>query len=117
MKSSGNVQWGPAGKLAVDFYQNAGTPTGWAMLTPSTQALFGDQAAFASYWAQNKPVSYGGANVYKRKNNPDGSVDVQITVVPDGGAQMQKVVQVIAADDGTLLINSDPRLGSGAPAQ
>nr|WP_208865303.1 serine/threonine-protein kinase [Amycolatopsis rubida] len=117
VKSSGNVQWGPAGQLAVTFYQNAGSPTAWAMLTPSAQAAFGDQTAFASYWDQNKLAGYKGASVYKRQNNPDGSADVQITLTPEGGAPMQKVVQVIAGDNGTLMINSDPRLGSGAPAQ
>lgn len=87
------------------------------MLTPSAQAAFGDQAAFASYWAQNKLNTYRTASVYKRQNNPDGSADVQITLIPENGAQTQKVVQVIATEDGTLMINSDPRLGSDAPAQ
>ncbi|WP_406643103.1 protein kinase domain-containing protein [Amycolatopsis sp. WGS_07] len=117
VKSNGNVEWGPAGQLAVKFFQNAGSPTAWAMLTPSAQAAFGDQAAFASYWDQNKLSGYKGANVYKHQNNPDGSADVQITLTPEGGEPTQKIVQVIAGPDGTLLINSDPRLGSGAPAQ
>ena len=117
VKSSGNVEWGPAGQLAVNFYQNAGSPSAWAMLTPSAQAAFGDQAAFASYWDQNKLSGYKNASVYKRQNNPDGSADVQITLTPEGGASMQKVVQVIAGPDGTLMINSDPRLGGGTPAQ
>lgn len=117
VKSSGNVEWGPAGTLAVNFYKDAGSPTAWAMLTPSAQAAFGDQAAFASYWDQNKPTSYRGANVYKHQNNPDGSADVQITLTMQGGSSMQKVVQVIAGPDGTLMINSDPRIGSGTPAQ
>ncbi|MFB9923819.1 serine/threonine-protein kinase [Amycolatopsis halotolerans] len=117
VKSSGTVQWGPAGTQVVNFYQNAGSSTAWAMLSPSAQAAFGDQTAFAAYWDQNKLSGYKGANVYKRQNNPDGSADVQITLTPEGGAPMQKVVQVIAGQDGTLMINSDPRLGGGAPAQ
>lgn len=117
VKSSGNVEWGPAGQLAVNFYKDAGSPTAWAMLTPSVQATLGDQAAFASYWAQNKPTSYRGANVYKHQNNPDGSADVQITLTMQDGSSMQKVVQVIATEDGTLMINSDPRLGGSTPAQ
>ncbi|WP_409187050.1 serine/threonine-protein kinase [Amycolatopsis sp. VS8301801F10] len=117
VKSSGNVQWGPAGDRVVDFYSSAGSPGAWAMLTPSAQAAFGDEASFASYWAQNGLSSYKGASVYKRQNNADGSVDVQITLTPKGGAPTPKVVQVIAAEDGTLMINSDPRLGGGTPAQ
>ncbi|ATY10962.1 serine/threonine protein kinase [Amycolatopsis sp. AA4] len=117
VKSSGTVQWRPAGDQVVAFYGDAGSPSTWAMLTPAAQAAFGDQTAFAAYWKENKPASFRNANVYKRQNNPDGSADVQITLFSNSGAQTLKVVQVVAGPDGTLMINSDPRVETGAPAQ
>ncbi len=118
-KSTGKVDWGAAGQRVVAFYEAVGSnPAGaWAMLSPSAQAGFGSQDAFAAYWAQNKLGSYKGASAYKHANNEDGSVDIQISLTPEGGSAAPKVVQVITGSDGTLQLNSDPRLGSGAPAQ
>ncbi|MDT8914074.1 serine/threonine-protein kinase [Amycolatopsis sp. PS_44_ISF1] len=115
--SNGNVAWQPAGGRVVEFYSAAGSnpAAAWAMLTPGVQANYGDVGAFTAYWGQHKPESYKGASAYKRANNPDGSVDIQISLTVDG-TNMQQIVRVLAAQDGTLLLSSDPRPGS-SPGQ
>jgi eukaryotic-like serine/threonine-protein kinase len=115
--SNGNVQWQPAGARVVDFYSTVGSnpAAAWAMLTPTAQAAYGDVGNFTAYWSQHQLSGYKGASAYKG-NNPDGSVNIRINLFTDSGTT-QQVVQVLAAQDGTLMLNSDPRPGAIAPNQ
>ncbi|HWD06740.1 MAG TPA: protein kinase [Amycolatopsis sp.] len=108
--SNGSVQWGPAGNRLVEFYSTVSDnpAAAWAMLTPAAQAPYGSLDGFTSFWATQKIGGYKDANAYKHQNNADGSVDMQINLTVNG-ATAPKVVQVIAAQDGTLLLNTDPR--------
>ncbi|PXY28196.1 serine/threonine-protein kinase [Prauserella muralis] len=104
--SGGPVAWGAAGQTIETFYSN---PAGsWNLLTPAAKAAYdNDQSEFAEYWQENQPTSFGGIEAYKRKNNPDGSVDMRLTVDIGDGAQ-QMTLRVIDSG-GRLLIDGDTR--------
>ncbi len=110
--SGGKIGFQPAGQRVVDFYSSAGTPEGWAMLTPDAQAVYGDQGKYQEYWATNSLSSYKGASANKG-NNPDGSVDITINLTFKGGATEQKTVRVIDGGGGQLLIAGDTRSAQG----
>ncbi|GLY42200.1 serine/threonine protein kinase [Amycolatopsis sp. NBRC 101858] len=111
VSSNGKVEWQPAGQKVIDFYQNVGNPAAaWALLTPDAQALYGDQSQFATYWAQHPMNGYGGANAYKRANEPDGSVDIQITLKFKDGSNQQVIVRVVDSGGGDLKITGESRL-------
>ncbi|WP_209671387.1 serine/threonine-protein kinase [Amycolatopsis magusensis] len=108
--SSGKVEWGPAGQQVIAFYNlPGGAAASWAMLTPAGQADYGSAAAFEQYWSQFKSVGSKGATAYKRENNPDGSVDIKVTVSHSGGS-VEKIVRVIAVG-GQLLLDTNTKLG------
>ncbi|MEW2507377.1 MULTISPECIES: serine/threonine-protein kinase [unclassified Amycolatopsis] len=113
--SNGNVQWQPAGNAVVQFYTAVGDNPGaaWGMLTSAAQAPYGSVDAFTSYWSQHSLKRFGGASAYLKRNNPDGSVDIQISLTTDGGT-VSKVVQVIAVQGGGLMLNGDTRPDGGA---
>ncbi|MEV6904348.1 serine/threonine-protein kinase [Amycolatopsis sp. NPDC051372] len=113
--SNGNVQWQPAGNAVVQFYGAVGDnpAAAWAMLTPAAQAPYGSLDAFTSYWSQHVLKKYKGASAYLGRNNPDGSVDIQINLTTDSGTA-PKVVQVIAVQGGALMLNGDTRPDGGA---
>ncbi|SEF34811.1 Serine/threonine protein kinase [Amycolatopsis pretoriensis] len=109
--SNGKVEWGPAGNKVIDFYKSVGNPAAaWALLTPDAQAVYGSQDQFASYWEQHPLSSYGGASAYKRANEQDGSVVIQINLVLKGGGSVQNTVRVLDAGGGQLMIAGETRL-------
>lgn len=110
--SGGKIGYQQAGQRVVDFYGNAGTPAGWAMLTPDAQAVYGDQAAYQAYWAANALSSYKGASANKG-NNPDGSVDITINLTFKTGNNEQKTVRVIDSG-GQLMLSGDTRSAQGS---
>ncbi|OLZ48291.1 serine/threonine protein kinase [Amycolatopsis coloradensis] len=110
--NGGKIEYRPAGERVVDFYSNAGSPTGWAMLTPDAQAAYGDQAKYQEYWATHQLSSYKGANATKG-NNPDGSVDITINLTFKSGGSEAKTVRVIDGGGGQLLIAGDTRSAQG----
>ncbi len=109
--SGGKIGYQPAGQRVVDFYSSAGSPQGWAMLTPDAQAVYGDQGKYQDYWAANQLSSYKGANALKG-NNPDGSVDITINLTFKSGNSEPKTVRVIDGG-GQLLIAGDTRSAQG----
>ncbi|GAA4527101.1 serine/threonine-protein kinase [Amycolatopsis samaneae] len=109
--SNGVVQWGPAGTKVIDFYNaalrgDAGTAQG--MLTPQAQAFYG-ASGLPGYWSQHELKDIGRAEVYKRANNDDGSVDVQVGLTFKDGHTEQKILRVIDAGSGRLLLDGDTR--------
>ncbi|SFB45225.1 Serine/threonine protein kinase [Amycolatopsis marina] len=103
------VKWGPAGNVAVDFYNGLDNPAAaWNLLSPGVQQSFGSQESFADYWDDYEVVAAQGATAYKHANNEDGSVDIRINVEFEDAGQQQKTVRVIDSG-GKLLIDSDPR--------
>jgi hypothetical protein len=114
--SNGKVEWQPAGKQVIAFYSkvNSDPASAWAMLTADAQAVYGDQGAFQTFWSQHPLSGYGGANAYKRANNDDGSVDIQITLEHKGGSPETKTVRVIDSGGGNLQISGDTRSNQSA---
>ncbi|HEY3470045.1 MAG TPA: protein kinase [Amycolatopsis sp.] len=111
VSSNGKVEWGPAGNKVIDFYKSVGNSgTAWALLTPDAQAVYGDEDQFAQYWASHPLSSYGGASAYKRSNEPDGSVEIQVTLTFKGGGSVQNKVRVLDAGGGNLMLAGDTRI-------
>ncbi|WP_410579302.1 protein kinase domain-containing protein [Amycolatopsis sp. lyj-108] len=110
--SGGKIGYQPAGQRVVDFYSSAGSPEGWAMLTPDAQAVYGDQAKYQEFWATNQLSSYKGASANKG-NNADGSVDITINLTFKSGGSEAKTVRVIDGGGGQLLIAGDTRSAQG----
>ncbi|EME53975.1 serine/threonine-protein kinase [Amycolatopsis decaplanina] len=109
--SGSKIGYQQAGQRVVDFYSSAGSPEGWAMLTPDAQAVYGDQSKYQEYWAANQLSSYKGANANKG-NNADGSVDITINLTFKSGGSEPKTVRVVDAG-GQLLIAGDTRSSQG----
>lgn len=104
--TASRVEFRPAGERVVDFYSfPSGAAASWNMLTPAAQRIFGDEQAFTDYWSQFGSVySNSAVGAY----NEDGSANISITVVHDGGST-QKTLRVVDAG-GQLLIDADPRI-------
>ncbi|MBB4684731.1 serine/threonine protein kinase [Amycolatopsis jiangsuensis] len=111
--SNGEVEWQPAGKQVIAFYGKVNSdPVGaWAMLAPDAQAVYGNQETFQAFWSQHPLSGYGGANAYKRANNDDGSVDIQIILHFKDIADEIKTLRVLDSSDGNLKISGDTRSG------
>ena len=104
--SSGTVDWGSAGQLIVDFYNN---PSGsWSLLTPAAQAAYGSQEEFQEYWNSRIIESFANINAATGANNEDGSVDMRLGSITVGGTSKPMVLRVVA-HNGRLLIDSDTR--------
>jgi hypothetical protein len=108
--SEGPIEWSDAGQLVIDYYNGLDDPSSaWQLLSPSARESFADEAGFRSYWSQYSSVSARDANGVK--DNPDGSVNVPVTVTytTGSGTQVERRQVRVARVDGQLLISSDPR--------
>jgi len=81
--SAGTADIGPAAQLVVDFYSN---PAGsWSLLTPAAQKLYGNESAFKQYWGSRTIDTFADIDAPSRKNNSDGSVDMQLASLTVNG--------------------------------
>lgn len=104
------IGWSDAGQLVIDYYNGLDNPSSaWRLLSPTAQAVFGNESDFRSHWSQYSSVS--ARNAFGVTDNPDGSVKVPVDVTYHtvGGAQVVKRVLRVTRLDGRLLIDSDPR--------
>lgn len=104
------IGWSDAGQLVIDYYNGLNNaPSAWQLLSPTAQAVFGNESDFQSHWSQYSSVS--ARNAFGVTDNPDGSVrvPVEVTYNTGGGAQVAKRVLRVIRLDGHLLIDSDPR--------
>ncbi|WP_052309201.1 serine/threonine-protein kinase [Saccharomonospora cyanea] len=106
-QSEGTVDWGRAGDMLMTYYYHNGPKNSWDKLTPGAQALFENQDAYEEYWERYERNGAWGAWAYLKRNNEDGSVNMEIQV--DFGNGRQKVYVRVVQADGELLIDSDPR--------
>ncbi|RBM11687.1 serine/threonine protein kinase [Prauserella sp. PE36] len=104
--SGSQVDWKLAGGVVEAFYTN---PAGsWSRLSPAGKAAYdNDPEEFAEYWEDHTVRSFRGISAYKRENNPDGSVDMQLTV--DIGDGPQVMTMRVIDSGGTLLIDGNTR--------
>nr|WP_167176099.1 serine/threonine-protein kinase [Saccharomonospora amisosensis] len=103
--SDSAVDWGVAGQRVIDFYDDP--EKNWDMLTPASQALFGDKKAYKDYWDDHEIRNLQSAVAYKRANNPDGSVDISVNV--DFGSGLRPMYLTVLDSGGKLLLDGDPR--------
>jgi eukaryotic-like serine/threonine-protein kinase len=104
------IGWSDAGQLVIDYYNGLSNPSSaWQLLSPTAQAVFGDESGFRSHWSQYSSVS--ARNAFGVTDNPDGSVrvPVDVTYQTGGSAQVVKRALRVARLGGRLLIDSDPR--------
>jgi eukaryotic-like serine/threonine-protein kinase len=104
------IGWSDAGQLVIDYYNGLDNPSSaWRLLSPTAQAVFGNEADFRSHWSQYSSVS--ARNAFGVTDNPDGSVRVPVDVTYHTGDSAQVVKRVLRVTrlDGHLLIDSDPR--------
>lgn len=104
--SDSPVDWGAAGQRVIDYFFDD-PEKNWGMLTPATQALFGDEKAYEEYWDDREVKNAQTAEAYKGKNNPDGSVDIRVHV--DFGSGLRPMYFTVLDSGGTLLLDGDPR--------
>ncbi|MFE7802263.1 protein kinase [Nocardia sp. NPDC057440] len=105
--STGTVDWGSAGQLVVDFYNNPADS--WSLLTPAAQKVYGTEQSFRQYWSSRTIDSFSNIDAYKRANNSDGSVDMRMGDLTVNGQSKQVTLRVISASGGKLLIDSDTK--------
>jgi eukaryotic-like serine/threonine-protein kinase len=104
------IGWSDAGQLVIDYYNGLDNPSSaWRLLSPTAQAVFGNEADFRSHWSQYSSVS--ARNAFGVTDNPDGSVKVPVDVTYHTGDSARVVKRVLRVTrlDGRLLIDSDPR--------
>ncbi|MGH3718436.1 MAG: serine/threonine-protein kinase [Pseudonocardiaceae bacterium] len=104
------IGWSDAGQLVIDYYNGLDNPSSaWQLLSPTAQAVFGDESQFQSQWSRYSSVS--ARNAFGVTDNPDGSVrvPVEVTYTTGGTAQVLKRALRVTRLDGHLLIDSDPR--------
>jgi hypothetical protein len=104
------IGWSDAGQLVINYYNGLDNPSSaWQLLSPTAQAVFGNESDFQSHWSQYSWVS--ARNAFGVTDNPDGSVRVPVDVTyhTAGGDQVVKRVLRVTRLDGHLLIDSDPR--------
>jgi serine/threonine protein kinase len=101
------IDFSTAGRLLINYYGTSTSPQQrWAMLSPYGQHQFGSEDAFNQYWAQFPQVSSEKALVDGK--NPDGSLQVSVTVRYAAGNAARKVLRVTMFN-GQLLIDSDAK--------
>ncbi|MBV9162009.1 MAG: serine/threonine protein kinase [Pseudonocardiales bacterium] len=104
------IGWSDAGQLVIDYYNGLNNlSSAWQLLSPTAQAVFGNESDFRAHWSQYSSVS--ARNAFGVTDNPDGSVKVpvEVTYNTGGSAQVVKRVLRVTRLDGHLLIDSDPR--------
>jgi eukaryotic-like serine/threonine-protein kinase len=104
------IGWSDAGQLVIDYYNGLNNASvAWQLLSPTAQAVFGNESDFRAHWSQYSSVS--ARNAFGVTDNPDGSVrvPVEVTYNADGTAQVVKRALRVTRVDGHLLIDSDPR--------
>ncbi len=75
----GTPNYGQAGNMVKTFLDATGTPSGWALLTPGAQAVYGSLENFQAYWVAHKIDSYRQI-LADAGPNADGSVDMYVTI-------------------------------------
>lgn len=104
------IDYSQAGQKVIDYYGDVEqTAKRWAMLSSNAKALFGDQTAFAQYWAQFTGVSSCCANGVTP--NADKSVNVPVDVTytkGDSESNEHRTVRV-SRENGQLVIDVDAR--------
>ena len=104
------IGWSDAGQLVIDYYNGlSNLSSAWQLLSPTAQAVFGNESDFQAHWSQYSSVS--ARNAFGVTDNPDGSVRVPVEVTYNTGGTVQVVKRALRVTrvDGHLLIDSDPR--------
>ncbi|HEU0128283.1 MAG TPA: hypothetical protein VFQ48_06730, partial [Pseudonocardiaceae bacterium] len=108
--SDGTIEYRDAGQLVIDYYNGLNDLSyAWGLLAPSARATFAGEAEFRSYWSQYSSVS--ARDAHGVTENPDGSVNVPVTVTYQTGdsTQVERRQLRVTRLGGRLLIASDPR--------
>jgi serine/threonine protein kinase len=102
--SEGKItDYGQAGRLLTDsYYPNIAS--GWGLLTPAAQAVYGSQEVYQAYWSDPKNAINGYKKAVAEGNGADGSLNLTMEV--NGVRRPFHIVLV----GGQLLIDSNTRL-------
>ncbi|MER7864975.1 protein kinase [Amycolatopsis japonica] len=101
------TSYSSVGGFLLDFFDTGkiGTSASWNKLTDAAKAVYGSEQAFAEYWAAHKVTGSEKARADSGGGNPDGSIDMNITI--NGGPRPAlRVVQV----GGQYYIDADTRV-------
>ncbi|MFI5586733.1 protein kinase [Amycolatopsis sp. NPDC051758] len=95
-----------AGGLIIEYFSDPAAH--WDMLTPAAQQVYGDQASYEAYWAENKKAINGPtvARADSGGNEADGSLIMNVNV---GG---KRPGYRLVNSGGRTLIDSSTKLGS-----
>ncbi|RSN22952.1 serine/threonine protein kinase [Streptomyces sp. WAC 05977] len=101
------TSYSSVGQFLLDFFDTdkIGTSASWNKLTEAAKAVYGSEQAFADYWAAHKVTSADSARADSGGGNPDGSIDMNITL-NKGPRPALRVVQV----GGQYFIDADTRV-------
>ncbi|WET83172.1 protein kinase [Amycolatopsis sp. QT-25] len=101
------TSYSSVGTFLLDFFDTnkIGTSASWNKLTDAAKAVYGSEQAFADYWSAHKVTGSEKARADSGGGNPDGSIDMNITI--NGGSRPAlRVVQI----DGQYFIDADTRV-------
>ncbi|KFZ78528.1 serine/threonine protein kinase [Amycolatopsis sp. MJM2582] len=101
------TSYSSVGNFLLDFFDTdkIGTSASWNKLTEAAKAVYGSEQAFAEYWAAHKVTGADTARADSGGGNPDGSIDMNITL-NKGTRPALRVVQV----GGQYYIDADTRV-------
>lgn len=101
------TSYSSVGGFVLDFFDTdkIGTAASWSKLTDAAKEVYGSEQAFADYWSTHKVTGADTARADKGGGNPDGSIDMNITL-NKGTRPALRVVQV----GGQYYIDADTRV-------
>ncbi|WP_255431249.1 serine/threonine-protein kinase [Amycolatopsis sp. WAC 01376] len=101
------TSYSSVGQFLLDFFDTdkIGTSASWNKLTDAAKAVYGSEQAFAEYWSTHKVTGADTARADSGGGNPDGSIDMNITL-NKGPRPALRVVQV----GGQYFIDADTRV-------
>ncbi|MBU3064153.1 serine/threonine protein kinase [Nocardia sp. NEAU-G5] len=116
-KSNGQADAGSAATMIQQFYNDlvsgsANLSDAWSLLTPAAQQVYSDQQSFENYWTKNpvtKWSSVSGAGGTSTAASGDGSVDMRVGNVTNGGKSRSMTLRVVLGSSGTPLIDSNTK--------
>lgn len=113
-KSLGPVSVGDGADIVERFYDalvSMSFADAWNKLTPAAQQVYGSQAAFQTYWTDNRVTRYSTITGARGNDsvNADGSVDISLASLSSGSQTKSLTLRIVDAGGSSFKIDSNTK--------